>query len=134
MLAAMTKDEIIIYWISSSNKDFKAMGSLYKNGHYAWALFLGHLVLEKLLKAAYVKYVDAKIPFTHDLTKIAEKSGLRLSEEQKDLLDAVTAFNIKARYPDYKGRFYRKATKRFAENYLGQIKDFRKWLVKKIKV
>lgn len=109
------------------------MGSLFKNGHYAWALFLGHLVLEKLLKAAYVKNVGAKIPFTHDLIKIAGESGLRLSEEQKDLLDAVTAFNIKARYPDYKGRFYRKATKRFAENYLIQIKDFRKWLVREIK-
>jgi HEPN domain-containing protein len=46
----MTKDEIINYWISSSNKDFRVMGSLYKNGHYAWALFLGHLVLEKFLK------------------------------------------------------------------------------------
>jgi HEPN domain-containing protein len=129
----MTKDEIIIYWTSSSAKDFKAMGSLFRNGHYVWALFLGHLVLEKLLKAVYVKYVDADIPFTHDLAKIAAKSGLLLSEEQKDLLDAVTAFNIKTRYPDYKGRFYKKATKRFTENYLGQIKDFRKWLVKKIK-
>jgi HEPN domain-containing protein len=129
----MTKDEIIIYWVTSSNKDFKAMGSLFRNGHYSWSLFLGHLVLEKLLKALYVKTVDAKIPFTHDLTKIALKSGLLLTEKQKDLLDAVTAFNIKARYPDYKGRFYRKATKRFAENYIEQIKDYRKWLVKKVK-
>jgi HEPN domain-containing protein len=78
-------------------------------------------------------HVDAKIPFTDDLAKISTKSGLRLSEEQKDLLDAVTAFNIKARYPDYKGRFYKKATKRFTENYLEQIKDFRKWLIKKVK-
>ncbi len=129
----MTKDEIIAYWISSSNKDFKAMGSLSKNGHNAWALFLAHLVLEKLLKAVYVKYVDINIPFTHDLTKIAVKAGLRLSEEQKDLLDAVTTFNIKARYPDYKGRFYEKATKRFTDDYILQIKDFKKWLVKKIK-
>ena len=71
----MTKDEIITYWISSSNKDFKAMRSLSKNGHYAWALFLAHLVLEKLLKAVYVKYVDINIPFTHDLTKIAATFG-----------------------------------------------------------
>ena len=109
------------------------MGSLYKNGHYAWSLFLGHLVLEKLVKAVYVKHVDANIPFTHDLTKLAGKAGLRLTEEQKDFLDAVTTFNIKARYPDYKGRFYRKATKRFTDNYLEQIKDFKKWLVKEIK-
>ena len=87
----------------------------------------------KCRKAGYVMHVDAKIPFTDDLAKISTKSGLRLSEEQKDLLDAVTAFNIKARYPDYKGRFYKKATKRFTENYLEQIKDFRKWLIKKVK-
>lgn len=109
------------------------MGSLYKNGHYAWALFLGHLVLEKMLKAAYVKLDGPNIPFTHDLTKIAVSAGLPLTEEQKDLLDAVTTFNIKARYPDYKGRFYKKATKRFTEAYIEQIKDFRKWLVKRLK-
>lgn len=129
----MKRDEIIDYWISSSNKDFSAMGSLFKNGHYVWALFLGHLVLEKLLKAIHVKNVDTNIPYTHDLTKIAVKAGLQLTEEQKDLLDAVTTFNIKARYPDYKGRFYKKATKKFTESYIREIKELRQWLIKKIK-
>ncbi|MCL4456978.1 MAG: HEPN domain-containing protein [Nitrospirae bacterium] len=129
----MKNSELIDYWIASSNKDFRAMGSMFKSGHYVWALFLGHLVLEKLLKAFYVKNVDANAPYTHDLTKIAEKAGLSLNEDQKDFLDAVTAFNIKARYPDYKGRFYKKATKKFTENYIKEIKDFRQWLAKKIK-
>lgn len=109
------------------------MGSLFKNGHYVWALFLGHLILEKLLKAIYAKEVDTNIPYTHDLTKIAEMAKLPLTEVQKDLLDEVTTFNIKARYPDYKGRFYKKATKRFTENYILKIKEFRRWLIKKIK-
>ena len=109
------------------------MGSLFKNGHYGWALFLGHLVLEKLLKAVYVKNVDVSIPYTHDLAKLSEKAGLLLTEEQKDLLDEVTTFNIKARYPDYKGRFYKKATKRFADGYVSKIKDFRRWLKKRVK-
>ncbi|MGR3176204.1 MAG: HEPN domain-containing protein [Candidatus Scalindua sp.] len=129
----MTKDEIINYWLSSSNKDLRAMGSLFKNGHYVWALFLGHLILEKLLKAIYAKEVDTNIPYTHDLTKIAEMAKLPLTEVQKDLLDEVTTFNIKTRYPDYKGRFYKKATKRFTENYILKIKEFRRWLIKKIK-
>lgn len=129
----MEKNDIIKYWIASSNKDFKAIGSLFQNGHYVWALFLGHLVLEKLLKAIYVKNVNSNVPYTHDLTKLAENSDLKLSEEQKDLLDAVTTFNIKARYPDYKGRFYKKATRKFTENYIKEIKGFRKWLIKKIK-
>lgn len=58
---------------------------------------------------------------------------LQLTEAQKDLLDEVTTFNIKARYPDYKGRFYKKATKRFTENYILKIKEFRRWLIKRIK-
>ena len=109
------------------------MSSLFKNGHNVWALFLGHLVLEKLLKAIYVENVKMNVPFTHDLTKIAEKARLALTEEQKDLLDAVTTFNIKARYPDYKRKFYRTATKKFTANYIKEIKDFRRWLLKRIR-
>ncbi|MBM4145016.1 MAG: HEPN domain-containing protein [Nitrospira sp.] len=56
-----------------------------------------------------------------------------LTEEQKDFLDEVTTFNIKARYPDYKGRFYKKATKKFTEHYIKEIKEFRKCLIKNIK-
>lgn len=129
----MKKNEIIDYWVSSANKDMRAMNSLFKNGHSVWALFLGHLVLEKLLKAVYVKNIDMNVPYTHDLTKIAEKARLVLTEEQKDLLDAVTTFNIKARYPDYKRKFYKTATKKFTENYIKEIRDFRQWLIKKIK-
>ena len=50
----MTKDEIIKYWLSSSDRDLTVMESLFDNGHYVWALFVGHLVLEKILKAHYV--------------------------------------------------------------------------------
>ena len=35
--------------------------------------------------------------------------------------------------PDYKERFYKKATKEFTENYIFKIKEFRKWLIEKIK-
>lgn len=129
----MEKTEVIKYWVASANKDFKAIGSLFNNGHYVWALFIGHLVLEKLLKALYVKNADMSVPFTHDLAKIAGKAGIQLTDEQNDLLDAVTAFNIRSRYPDYKGQFYKMATKKFTDNYIKEIKDFRQWLVKKIK-
>ncbi len=77
--------------------------------------------------------VDTNIPYIHDLIKIAEKAGLSLTEKQKDLLDEVTTFNIKARYPDYKGRFYKKANKRFTEEYISKIKGLRRWLIKQIK-
>ena len=129
----MTKDKVIDYWLNSSNTDLKAMKSLFRSGHYIWALFLGHLVIEKLLKAVYVKNIDTNVPYIHNLTKVAEEAKLELTEEQKDFLDEVTTFNIKARYPDYKGRFYKKATKKFTEHYIKEIKEFRKCLIKNIK-
>jgi HEPN domain-containing protein len=128
----MTKKEIIDYWANSSDNDYKVMNSLLDKKHYVWALFIGHLVLEKLLKAYYVKAVNTEVQYVHDLTKIAVLSNLTLTEEQKDFLDEVTTFNIKVRYPDYKNRFRRKATKEFTEQYLKKIRKFRSWLREQI--
>jgi len=128
----MTRSEIVKYWINSAKVDALAMDNLVNNGHNLWALFVGHLVVEKLLKAYFVKTVDAKVPRTHDLLKIAQKANMDLTEEQKDFLDEVTTFNIKARYPDYKNRFYRKATGEFVNTYMSKIKDFKQWIVSKI--
>lgn len=124
----MDKNELQKYWIDSSNTDSNAMYTLFNNGHYQWALFIGHLVIEKLLKAYYIKQIDIDFPRIHNLLRLAEEAGLILSDEQKDFLLEVTTFNIKARYPDYKMRFNKKATKDFSEKYIFKIMEFTKWL------
>jgi HEPN domain-containing protein len=48
-------DKIIKLWIDTSEKDYNTMRHRLKSGDYSWAMFRGHLVLEKLLKAHYVK-------------------------------------------------------------------------------
>lgn len=82
----MKQKKIIEYWINSSDRDYEVMNSLFEKKHYVWTLFLGHLVLEKLLKALYVKQVGVAVPYTHDLTKIADLTNLNLTEEQKTFL------------------------------------------------
>ena len=109
----MDKADLIKYWIDSSDRDFKAMQHLFEKKDYHWSLFMGHLVVEKLLKAYYVIKVDNNPPFIHNLTRLAEKSDLDLTEEQKDLLVTITTFNIRARYDDYKLAFYKTCTKKF---------------------
>lgn len=79
----MNRDKYVAYWFEESEKDALVMRSLLKNGHYTWALFVGHLVLEKLLKALYVKAVSIQPPRTHNLVKIARDSGLKLTEKQR---------------------------------------------------
>lgn len=128
----MKRDEIVKYWIDSSNNDYPVMESLFDNGHYAWALYLGHLVLEKLLKASYVKHVDITPPRIHNLLKIAEDAGMNLSKEQKIFLDEVTTYNLRARYQDFKDRFHKMATKEYTEDSINKIKEFRQWLLQQI--
>jgi len=126
---AMEKKELISFWIESSDRDFRAMEDLFEKGHYTWALFVGHLLIEKLLKAYYVEDIDIQPPLIHNLLRIAEKSKLELSEEQKDLLVTVTTFNIQARYDDVKKEFYHKCSKEFTKVWINKIKGFRKWII-----
>ncbi len=128
----MNKDDVLRYWIKSSDHDFKAMVHLFEKGDYSWSLFIGHLVMEKLLKAYYVHQVDITPPFIHDLVRLSEKAGLPLSEEQKDILDAISTFNLRVRYDDYKLSFHRRCTRNFTEQWIRQIKELREWLKNKL--
>lgn len=47
----------IEYWVESSEDDYKAMNNSYASKDYVWSLFIGHLAIEKLLKAVYSKKV-----------------------------------------------------------------------------
>ncbi|MEO0127555.1 MAG: HEPN domain-containing protein [candidate division WOR-3 bacterium] len=48
------KDEIN-YWLTAAAHDLDVAEFLFKNGRYDWCLFIAHLVLEKTLKAFYVR-------------------------------------------------------------------------------
>ena len=124
----MTKEEVIQFWLESSDKDFQTMDHLYLSGDYMWSLFIGHLVIEKLLKAYYIRTKDENYPMIHNLLRIAEKSGLDLNEEQQIFFSTVTGFNINARYDDYKQSFYQKCTREFTAIWIEKIKDQRTWI------
>lgn len=124
----MEKDEILNYWKNSSENDFHTVEDLLNSNNYTWALFISHIVIEKLLKAYYVKYVDVKTPYMHDLNRIAEKASLKLTEDQCDFLDLVSTFNIRARYDDYREEFNKKCTREFTFECFEKIKEFRKWI------
>ncbi|MFZ0456276.1 MAG: HEPN domain-containing protein [Ignavibacteriaceae bacterium] len=129
----MEKEELVKYWTDASEIDYKAMENLFSSADYVWSLFLGHLVIEKLLKAIAVKNDIRPIPKIHDLNKLAASAGIGSDDSMKDLFDIITSFNIEARYPDYKREFYNKCDKKFASDYLLKIKEIRSWLLNLLK-
>lgn len=124
----MTKEDILQYWLDSSDSNYTSMLNMFNSGEYMWSLFVGHLAVEKLLKAYYVKTISTNVPITHDLYKLATKANLILSEEQKDILQYITLFNIEARYEEYKNDFYKKCKKEFTEHNIEKIKGIITWL------
>jgi len=123
---------IIIHWKSSSDKDYETMLHLFRSKDYHWALFLGHLVIEKLIKALYVKQKHTHAIYGHDLLRLISKLEVELTEEQKDWMDRLTTFNLNARYDSYKQEFYKLCTKEFAEEWKLNIEILRDWLKKQL--
>lgn len=121
-------ERFVNHWIKSSDRDFKTMLNLYQSKDYSWSLFLGHLVIEKLLKALYIKNKQEYPIPTHDLTRIADKVGIVCSEEILNQLDTLTTFNISARYEDIKQNFYLKCTKQFTKTWIDHIRELRTWI------
>ncbi|KQC11192.1 MAG: hypothetical protein APR62_10415 [Smithella sp. SDB] len=120
------------YWLTQSDNDLPVAESMLGNGHYTWCLFIGHLVLEKLFKAIYVREHQKIAPRIHDLVKLAKSTSLNLNDEQLVFLSEVSDFNMEGRYPDEKNQFARKCDKQFATDYLRRIKEMRSWLRKQI--
>ena len=64
-------EKTINHWNSRSDRDFDTMIHLFNTKDYHWSLFIGHLVIERLLKASIVKKHNTHAPFTHDLRRLA---------------------------------------------------------------
>ena len=121
-------EKIQNHWIITSDKDYNTMLHLFEVKDYHWALFIGHIVIERLFKAAIVKATSEHAPFTHDLRRLAKLSKIEFQANQLGWLDTITTFNLNARYDSYKQAFYEKCTLEFTSEWISNIKELRLWI------
>jgi HEPN domain-containing protein len=129
----MKKIEHIEYWIKTAEHDLDTAKGLLDIKHYDWCLFICHLVLEKILKAHYVNNTGDVPPKLHDLIRLAEKAELILNEEQYRILERANYFNMSARYPDEKLKFYQICTKEYTVSNFNEIINLYQWLKSNLK-
>ena len=122
------KEKIVQHWIDSSEQNYSTMQNLIDSKDYSWALFMGHLVIEKIIKAGIVKQIKSHAPFTHDLRRLAKLSKIDFEKEHIVWLDVITTFNLNARYDSYKKDFYKKCTPEFTSIWIDNIKTLREWI------
>jgi HEPN domain-containing protein len=124
--------KVVEYWLETAKHDYKTMLSLYKTKRYSDSLFYGHIVLEKILKAAVTKNTGEHARLTHNLLVLSEDANLGILKEDINFLAEVNKFNIKARYPDYKLAFYKTCDKKYTKDRIKKIKKLYKKLCQKI--
>jgi HEPN domain-containing protein len=121
-------EAIVSHWIESSKDDLITMDKLFKSNSNNWALFVGHISLEKILKAFYVKQNKKHAPAIHNLYRLAELSKIIMPYDYTDWLDTITSFNINARYDDYKKDFNKLCTLEYTSLWIDRIKELFKWI------
>ncbi|MFC2130908.1 HEPN domain-containing protein [Bacteroidota bacterium] len=125
----MTIVEHIKFWLDSAEDDLESATINYESNRYNWCLFIGHLALEKALKANFVRVNENKVPpKIHDLIKLSALSNIELDEETKQFFYILNKFNLEARYPEYKSDMSKIATKEFTSETFNKIKEKFKWL------
>ena len=128
----MDNIDLMKYWINSSDRDYESMKQNFEIKQYTWALFIGHLTIEKLLKGLYAKN-NKDNPYTvksHNLLALAQKCNIKLTDKQVEKLKIITQFNISTRYEDYKDEFYKTCTQEYTEKQIKNIEEVRLWLKK----
>ncbi|MGA2297967.1 MAG: HEPN domain-containing protein [FCB group bacterium] len=101
----MTKEEHIEYWINSANDDYKIFELLFNNAKYLYSFFIGNLVIEKIIKAFWVRDNQENIPpKTHNLIYLIKQTKIKLSEDDLLFCTRFNDFQIQGRYPDYQNK------------------------------
>jgi hypothetical protein len=87
--------------VGSLGLGHQTMNHLYVSGDYMWSLFIGHLAIEKLLKAFSIRTKDENYPMIHSLLRIAEKAGWDLMAKH---FNPVLFFRLRLRTSRPAGR------------------------------
>jgi HEPN domain-containing protein len=130
----MNEQNTVEYWVSTAEYDFKTAEAMQETKRFLHVGFMCHLVMEKMLKAYFVKIYNTIPPYTHNLQYLAEKSGLfnELPEDYKDFLDTLQPLNIRARYPAARDELYKLLTRERCENIIIKTKEMIEWIKNKL--
>ena len=124
----MDTEKVKSFWMEEAEESLQVAKLFFEKRDFSYALFFGHLAVEKILKAFYVSKKKDQAPYSHNLLSLAELAEITLSDEKKEKLIKITAFNLESRYPDEKRSFRKKCTEEFTEGEMKQIEEIFVWL------
>ncbi len=129
----MDSDGVVRYWVALAEEDWPVAEHLLASGDYHYALFFGHLYLEKLLKGLVVKATGEHAPRTHNLVFLAERAGLKPPPSIEDVFLRATGYSVDARYPGEGISDRTRYTEAHTKSELEAFKEAGEWLKSRLK-
>ena len=122
------------YWVELPGYDLETAKAMLLSKRYLYVGFMAHQTIEKIFKAYFVRIKDETAPFTHNLSLLAQKSGIfcRLSEKQKAFIDVLEPLNIEARYPTYKQQLLASMTVKRCADILKNTTELHEWIKQRL--
>jgi len=127
-------DKYISHWLERSNYDLETAKAMLDAGRHLYVAYMCQQAVEKFLKAVIAQHGKENLPI-HNLNRLAESAGLsvELTGGQIDLLAELTAYNIEARYGDYKEDLSEIVDGQKAKLLYERTLELVQWLYKKIR-
>ena len=126
-------DKYVSHWLERSKYDLETAKVMLDAGRYLYVAYMCQQAVEKLLKAIIAQHGKENLPI-HNLNRLAESAELsgELTGERIDLLAELTAYNIEARYGDYKESLSEVVDIQKARILYDQTQELFQWLYTKI--
>jgi HEPN domain-containing protein len=117
----------------AAEKDWEVVQNLFDKANYPHALFFAHLVLEKLLKAHFVKdNPSVSPPRIHNLVRLASQTQLAFPAGDLLFLDKINDYQMEGRYPDYQFLIFKICDRQHTEMLLVEVEKIRLWLLNQL--
>jgi HEPN domain-containing protein len=90
---------MVRYWLRSARDDLGAGVTLFRGGHFRWAVFCCHLAIEKGLKAILQYQHGVLPPRLHDLRALLTRTSLTPPVRLRRFVDQMAGLSVPTRYP-----------------------------------
>jgi HEPN domain-containing protein len=126
-------DKYVSHWFERAEYDLETAMAMLEAKRYLYVAYMCQQAIEKLLKAIIAQHGKENLPI-HNLNRLAELAELsgELQGEQVDLMAELTAYNIEARYGDFKESLSEVVDIQRAKRLYYQTKELFQWLSNKI--
>ena len=119
-------------WLDSALYDLETAEQMYESGRYIYTIFVGHLALEKILKAKVQEVTGRLPPKTRNLRHLVKLSSLKVPENMFEFLSKLSDVSIPTRYPENFEELVEAYDKRVVRKYADKTKEVFEWMRKSL--